>query len=313
MDVNNNIFRGQESTNIFSDLTSQTEKEVMNEGLRAIFYSFITESMKNKRLVEKQGTEITHGNFVNHISDQLNYLDPILQRLFKMPVNANDPIYVKLVKSCCCLIYYYTYHLFDEDSQVKEICRKVCETLKAGNRETFLFRCFEIPKDSLRMIIVKIFNSIEVSEFNEEDFKRLWSMVGEQRNIGAGSNETIVGTILLIMTKIKQYEGHNSNFMDNNTSNFLEVSLELLRKNMNRDLRDDPEEQAEKDVLSACTIVFLKSLLAGDIPPGSESTVNMESITSIMKDESELNNITDLSIDVEKTLGCKNVKCRLDD
>lgn len=311
VDVNNHIFKGHESTNIFNDLIKQAESDTMNEGLRAIIYTFITESMKNKRLVDKQGGESCHSNLVAHITDQLDNLSRLMQKVFKMPVSPNDPVYVKLIKSCCDLIYYYTYHLFDEDTAIKDICGKVCETLKEANRETFLFRSFEIPNDSLRMIIVKIFNSIQVSELNEDDFKRLWSLVGEQKNVGAGSNEIIVGTLLLIMTKIKQYDGHNSTFMDSNTLNFLEVSLELMRKNMNRPLKDDPSEQQEKDTLNACIIVFMKCLLAKDIPPGGESTANMDNITSIMKDESELNLVTDLSIDVEKTLGCKNVKCSM--
>ena len=306
------------NANIFFDLARLDQQTSLDDNIRAIIFKFITESLKNERICSKPqgeaGKEATHGNFVRNMSDQLKQLVGVIPQLEKATKNAHDPSQVQLAIACCELIYYYTYNSCnDNDPLVKSTCSDVCKTLKEHNRESNLFKAFEIPKDELRVIITKILNSIEIQEYTESDHNKLWSMIRDQKNVGAGTNEEVIGTIFLIMTKIKQKTVKNpSKFIMENTSMFVSGSLEMLKKNNSRDLREDLKEQSEKNILNVCIITFLRSLVGRSHTEKLETTVNLDNILTILKDESNLNPLDSLTVNAEKTVGCKSIKGRVD-
>jgi hypothetical protein len=329
IDEKDSLFSTGENANLFYEFARLHDSQSIGPQIKTIIYKFITESMNNRKLVAKSsninqdvgGIRETHANVVATISDIIKNATSMLVQLQNAIPFSNDPAFVNLARAICKVIYYYTYHSCDDsDPEVKKICIFTCDKLNEMNRDVVLFKCLEIPNDKLKMIIVKILNAVNPEQYEEAEQKRLWSILKEHKNVGAGKNEIVIGTIFLILTKIRQYiedPAHKqidatSNFIQTNYANFISIALEMLRKNMSRDLKEDAIEQREKNVLNLCIVVFLKAMTLGKgiIPPGIETTNNLDSISIVLRDESNLNPIDSEPAEVEKTIGCRNTKCK---
>ena len=85
--------------------------------------------------------------------------------------------------------------------------------------------------------------------------------------------------------------------------------LEVLNKNMSRDLLDDPDEQEEKNILSVCGIYFLK-FLAKDlvINKHADTTRIFEYTMQIIQDEANMNPTSSPPVDIEKTILKENAE-----
>jgi hypothetical protein len=315
------LFSQGSSVNIFFDITMLLDKNELSDNIRATIYMFVTKCLDNKLISSKFSSDLSkepsHENFVRNMWDKLNSLEGVFKKLEDATNAAHDPAQVILAIACCELIYYYTYNSCEipdgdnQDHDMKLNAPEAYKPFKDKNREMYLFKAFEIPNDELRVIITKILNSIDVTELDFSHHPRLWNMIKEQKNVGAGTNEEVIGTIFLIMTKITQaFRENPSKFIQENSAHFVSGSLDMLRKNMSRDLREDIHEQDEKNILNVCIITFLKSLVAKGQTERLETTTNMDNILSILKDESNLNPLTSLSTDVEKTVGYQNIKGR---
>lgn len=313
------LFNQGSNVNIFFDITMLLDKTELSDSIRSTIYRFVTKCLDNKLICSKFASDLSkessHSNFVKNMWDKLNSLEGVFKKLEDATNAAHDPVQVDLAIGCCELIYYYTYNSVsrsEEDAEeidLKDNSQESYQPFKDKNREMYLFKAFDIPNDDLRVIITRILNSIDVLELDFSHHPRLWSMIKDQKNVGAGTNEEVIGTIFLIMTKIIQaFRENPSKFIQENSAHFVSGSLDMLRKNMSRDLREDPDEQEEKNILNVSIITFLKSLVAKGHTERLETTTNMDNILTILKDESNLNPVTSLSSDVEKTVGYQNIK-----
>ena len=328
IDKDNSIFSTGLNANLFYEFARLHDSQMLGAQMKTIIYSFLYQSMNNSKLTAKSsnintdptGNLATHGNFVATITDIIKNATVMMLQLQTASQFANDPASVALARAICKVVYYYTYHSCDkDDEQVRGICEYTCSILNEMNRDTVLFKCLEIPNDKLKLIIVKILNAVNPKQYEEGQQKRFWAILKEHKNVGAGKNEIVIGTILLILTKVKQYlessapresgKTESTNFIMINYANFISIALEMMRKNMGRDLQSDLPEQKEKDILNLCIVVFLKAMTSGVIPPGIESTNNLDAISLILRDESMLNPKESQPAEVEKTIGCLNTKC----
>lgn len=325
-------------------------KSQVDIAFKASIFKFVSATLENTKLVCKinsaaaQGEpEVTHGNLVS-------CLDPMIRDAGMLPIlaktleNASDARYVALSYEICQVIYYYTYHSCDNpqaDRAVQKICIDTSKILNDMGRDLYLFNCLEVQNDRLKLIIVKVLNSIRPEQYDDPELRKLWNILREHRNVGAGKNEIIIGTILLIMTKIKQHSEQEEkdsidypprdkaalatkdkqlissreklSFIRSNFANFVNLALELLKKNMSRDLKDDEEEQKEKNILSLCIIIFMKAILKPPLPSSVsiESSENLENIGAILVHESIKNPRDNVICEIEATIGASNAKCRL--
>ena len=94
-------------------------------------------------------------------------------------------------------------------------------------------------------------------------------------------------------------------FISNNAIYVIEETIDIMNKNMSRNLKGDPEEQEEKDQLSASVKFFMKFLINHQ-QWNKISLLNSNSIADKIKDiiklEEAYNLPEDCSTDIERTL-----------
>lgn len=342
-------FSRDTNSNIFYDIANLHNAN-LDYNFKASIFRFISSTLENTKLVAKNNrlaminaeSEPTHGQLVKLITEIIEQGIRMLTLLKKTNEYATDYRYVAMSYEICQVIYYYTYHSCDHpaaDKYIQETCIEASVMLNNSARDTTLFQCLEVQNDKLKLIIVKVLNSIRPEQYDDPELRKLWAILREHRNVGAGRNEIIIGTILLIITKIKQHSEQEEkeaaeqmtrdkaaqqakdkqmlasreklNFMRSNFANFITLALELLKKNMSRDLKDDEEEQKEKNILSLCIITFMKAILKPPLPSNFsiETSENLEYIGSILVDESIKNPRDNVICQIEATIGATNAKC----
>jgi hypothetical protein len=165
-----------------------------------------------------------------------------------------------------------------------------------------------IYNDDLKLAIVNILNATPVDQFQYKESTQLAAILKDYKNVGTGKNEEVLGTIFLILTKYVKFGELQSvkPFIKNMRVPCIEETLDILGKNMSRDLRAEEEEQGEKDMLSIAATLFLKVLSrkpeTGENKLGKVSSQMNDIIKEIIINEMEFNPRNAKQVEVEKTI-----------
>lgn len=154
----------------------------------------------------------------------------------------------------------------------KKPFRDISDALNKADREKFLFNCFSIPDDQVRLTLVNCILQVPLSELEIEEINYLMKAISESKNIGAGQTEEIISIIFLIFTNLvnDQKQLVSKNFRIKYCKEAIMHCLEILLRNQRRKL-EDKEEAAEKLMLSISSLFFLKASSAS-----SEMTKKIE-------------------------------------
>jgi uncharacterized protein YfkK (UPF0435 family) len=305
--------------NDIGELLNMTGAEAMK--IKSIVLDFFESVMQNEKvcmakeaamILATEKDELSHGVFVAEQTEKFNELKADwMETLRIVGTKKKDLVYLRYSISVLKMIYFYTLKSCSEDPIIKRVAIAFSLELNALGREDILFMCLEINYEKLKLTAVKILNAISTDQFEENEQHQLYLVLKDHKNIGSGKNEVIIGTIYLILTKIIQDDKGGNKFATSNFSNFISTSLEMLKKNMSKDTRDDEQDQQEKDALNIGITLFLKSLLKKVGMGGSvETSNNLESISAILKDESYINPPNGLPSEIEKTIGASNSRCK---
>jgi hypothetical protein len=76
--------------------------------------------------------------------------------------------------------------------------------LNNNDREKYLFQCFIIPNDEVKLSLVNCILQVPLKELVIEEINYLMKDISESKNIGAGKAEEIISTIFLIFINLVQ-------------------------------------------------------------------------------------------------------------
>jgi hypothetical protein len=75
-------------------------------------------------------------------------------------------------------------------------------SLAGHDREKSLFNCLDIPRDNVKLAVVKCLFSVALKQFSDEEIQALVNIIKDmKRNIGAGDTETVLSHIFWIFCK----------------------------------------------------------------------------------------------------------------
>lgn len=313
------------------------QKDKLDLETKSSIFHFVASCLENKKIVYSANEDDppSHLTLVRILTEILNNCKGLLRALDLSENYSEEEI--AYVITACNIIKYYSYNAEihsnlekastvksnvnftskstiqqpSEDREIQKICDIVSKELDEQERDRKLFNCLEIDNDDLRLAIVDILNSLPISQYNNVDVQALWSKVDNQQNVRTGKIELILGTIYIILSKIvaDQSTELGANFVKTNGKQCLNKTLELLRKNMERDLRNDPEEQEEKDQLTCCAILFLKYLMRiQDMYMTVEPPHLLSSALEILQFEYDFNPRSAVDCDIERAVSVDNPK-----
>ena len=146
-----------------------------------------------------------------------------------------------------------------KNKKSKKYFNEISEALNDNEREKYLFKCFEIPDDEVRLALVNCILQVPLSELDIEEINYLMNAIREAKNIGAGKAEEIISTIFLIFINLvkDQVNSASKSFRVKYGSSAIEYCLQILLKNQKRLLEEEDEAQ-EKLMLSVSCLFFLK-------------------------------------------------------
>ena len=142
----------------------------------------------------------------------------------------------------------------------KKYFKEISDSLNKNDREKYLFQCFAIPDDDVRLTLVNCILQVPLSELEIEEINYLMKAVSESKNIGAGKTEEIISTIFLIFINLVEDQNQlvSKNFRVKYCKEAISHCLEILLKNQKRRI-EDKEEADEKLMLSIACLYFLKA------------------------------------------------------
>lgn len=152
----------------------------------------------------------------------------------------------------------------DEDYQIKLLYEEYSETLNDLERETLLFNVLDVPNDDVKLAVARCLDKIKISEIDSDELSHLVRIIGSQKNLGIGKTEEILSLIFLILSKvIRKTTATSREFIARYSKIAIENCIEILIRNMARNLSNEAEEQEEKVALAVSCIYFLK-VASGD-------------------------------------------------
>ena len=276
-------------------------KDKTTNNLKKIIFQFCYKTLWNENIVSKgdgQSVE-NHHNYVKRVTDYLDNCQNILNHLIEVK-NVKDKKSIKLSIAVCKLIEFYTISSLKNKGGIPSKdwtpeCQEVLKNLDLEGREDILFSCLSIYNDDLKLAIVNILNATPVDQFQYKESTQLAAILKDYKNVGTGKNEEVLGTIFLILTKYVKFGEPQSvkPFIRNMRVPCIEETLDILGKNMSRDLRAEEEEQGEKDMLSIAATLFLKVLSrkpeTGENKLGKVSSQMSDIIKEIIINEQDYN------------------------
>lgn len=148
----------------------------------------------------------------------------------------------------------------DEEVTIHQKYAEYSEFLNRFNRETLLFNCLEVPSDDVKLAVAQCLDKIKISEIDTDETSHLVRVIGGQKNLGAGKTEEVLSLIFLILTKvIRQRETSTAReFIAKYSKIAIDDCMDVLMRDMARNLINQPDEQEEKVALAVCCIFFLK-------------------------------------------------------
>lgn len=137
--------------------------------------------------------------------------------------------------------------------------KEISDNLNENDREKFLFNCFSIPNDKVKLALVNCILQVPLRELDIEEINYLMKVISESKNIGAGKAEEIISTIFRIFINlvVDIENPASSSFRIKYGKMAISHCLEILLKNQKRKIEDEDEAE-EKMMLSVSCLYFLK-------------------------------------------------------
>ena len=144
-------------------------------------------------------------------------------------------------------------------NRIHKYFKDVSDVLNENGRENYLFKCFVIPDDEVRLSLVNCILQVPQKQLDYQEISNLMKTISESKNIGAGKAEEIFSTIFLILINLvtDTEQPAFKNFRIKDGSNAIFHWLEILHKNQKRFIEEE-EEADEKLMLSVSCLFFLK-------------------------------------------------------
>ena len=110
----------------------------------------------------------------------------------------------------------------------------ISDVLNKNDREKYLFQCFSIPNDEIKLALVNCVLHVPLEQLDIEEINYLMTSIRESKNIGAGKAEEIISIIFLIFINlIKDNENAASrSFRVKYGKDAIEHCLKILLKNL---------------------------------------------------------------------------------
>lgn len=215
-------------------------------------------------------------------------------------------LFIAIIK----LIQFFSIKGNDEkQSEIKEICHSISKTLNANHREDLLFNCLEIPNDSVKLAVVQCLDKVPVDEIDIEETGHIVRILGSYKNLGVGRTEEVLSQIFLLLSKILENKDKGKDFRNKFGEMVITECLGILSRNQQRDLKDDNEENNEKNYLTVSGVNFLKKCsLHKSLYPFMENVRAEEKMRLILKAEEMYGTYDSIPVDIERTWIGSNIE-----
>ena len=225
----------------------------------------------------------------------------------------NSPLFHKLIIATIELVALISERAladddeYDNDDLNAETIPKLyvgfSDALNSFERETLLFNCLQVPSDDVKLAVAKCLDKVKLEEISVDEISHLVNLIKGQKNLGAGKTEEVLSLILLILTKyIQQDNGDADSFVARFSRDAIESTMEILMRDMARNLMNQPEEQEEKITLAISCLHFLKVISANDsVKSYFSSDAALQCMKVSLFCEEKLMPDCDVPIDVECT------------
>lgn len=80
--------------------------------------------------------------------------------------------------------------------------KDISDVLNENEREKYLFNCFVVPNDEVRVALVNCILQVPLKELDIDEITHLMKVIGEAKSIGAGKAEEIISTIFMIFINL---------------------------------------------------------------------------------------------------------------
>lgn len=87
-------------------------------------------------------------------------------------------------------------------NRIHKYFKDVSDVLNENGRENYLFKCFVIPDDEVRLSLVNCILQVPQKQLDYQEISNLMKTISESKNIGAGKAEEIFSTIFLILINL---------------------------------------------------------------------------------------------------------------
>lgn len=190
-----------------------------------------------------------------------------------------------------------------EDTNLGNLCSDISNAMNRNKREDYLFTCLEVPSDNIKLAVVKCLDKIPLDEIDLEEFGHVVRVLGSYKNLGVGKTEEVLAYIFLLLTKITRNEGSQGEDFRSKLGEMVIVECyNILARNQERNLLNDPDEHEEKMSLTASCVFFLRTASKyKNLKQHMNNTAAVESLKRILKAEEIYSKSWDLPVDVERT------------
>lgn len=192
-------------------------------------------------------------------------------------------------------------------------CNAIAEQLLEKGIKEILFNYLgKNIDDVLKTTVVEILNSMDVSKFSLKQINIIFKLMQDAKDFTKGKNELVYGNLLLVLTKSLCTSDVTNKLMEDLGAEWINELLEMLLKNTKRDVRNDENEQKEKDVLNCCFLHFIcnsPSIL--DMPSLSIDSL-IKTAKDLLKYECQTNPATSPPLEIEKSFIGDDIKVLTD-
>jgi hypothetical protein len=74
--------------------------------------------------------------------------------------------------------------------------------MNRSKREDHLFYALEIPRDEVKLAVVKCLNKVPLDDLETEEIGHVVRTIGGYKNLGVGRTEEVLAQIFMLLTKI---------------------------------------------------------------------------------------------------------------
>ncbi|EAS05094.2 hypothetical protein TTHERM_01287970 (macronuclear) [Tetrahymena thermophila SB210] len=271
----------QEQSGILHDLLLIVSLEFVDPILLAAICEFTRNLLDNKTIVQNKENLNTIKSKTQKLGQLLSYLgDTKYEQLCKyLGLNAvnlmhqNDERIQSLIREIVLLFKWFSEKQTKWQNQNQGEKKKqdfeleyesVSSFLEQQGRENNLFKCLAIPNDDVRLVIVECLMTMPIEQWKSQQICVLFNIANGYKSLGAGKTEKVLSNIFMIASKfcILSDEKKSKDFEIIYAENSVLDVQKVLLIDMERDLREDPDEEQEKIELAIACVNFLISLSA---------------------------------------------------